>query len=934
MKPLILLRFTVQIILVVLAGLTIANANEAPKLPVKGSLERPLLLLELGSKPPSMGINDKTTRVFSGEVYAHEGDTSIQTGIDEISSLHPDFGSWKVNFRFKINPGLSAKPYNFMARWKQGGDPNVCMQSFEIWAGSDQTKLELRATLAMKPKGWDYAWITAEAPVNLKADDAIIEVRNSGAGHDAKIFDAFMLAPLLSSLPTSGTATATGIPIALKGGVPEAWLVGGLQDGLSGMSIFGLDTETILRPNLDQPYLGLQMMGGEMQTWRMATTQANGIADIEANTRHSYGWSRGSGYAQLYLHVDQSTQALLHLQQSGIKTAVWLDGQPVKLADDPKPSPDLSSSVEQFKTLLHGLTTEGLVATALSDKAEAPRLATLNLAKGWHSLLIKLVMQHDKDQRFYFAGSFTDPAGQALDSIKTQLTDPEANLALNKIAARIRPLIFVDAPANLPHPDEALKLKVDMRWHPVLEETSLPVPLPSFKAKLRLRLVDYSGEEVAVKEINGLFPGEVDVNFDKISKPGYYAVYASLYSPAGQLIMNYPADGFSIVPGIAEQKQRLDKKKLWNNDYYALADGDKSFNRDGGYFDWLQRMGIYKSFGSYPGFDQQYQAQWERAKQLELVLFADSSGDSNWLNDNPADGQDFIKTASAFTRFFKSTNEIDIRAEAQWQKLREPEHWVQRAKWEYEQAHKLRSDAHYVGGSLVRPGDKEGAGQWFKQVLQLGLDQYQDAWDVHAYPQKAPRFGGPIGNAESEDERGVLSTYASLGKTNKLPFWLGETGAKAMHGLTGRRWQAEQVAKIIAWVNSRSDYLGLAFCIGHEYDLAYGRIWDYSMGHKPGEAALFTAGALIDGLPYRAVDAKDTNIQAAYFGETLMLWRTDEATGDWPLKLDPGKPWVLVDVVGHLQELTVDNSGIASIPTTNSPVYVLSRSDYERLTRY
>jgi hypothetical protein len=1220
MKPLTLFYFTIQTILIVLAGLSIANAGKLAELPIKGTAERPALLLDLGSEPPSVGIDDKTTKAFTGEVYAHEGDTSIQTAKDGISSLHPGFGNWKVSFRFNVKPGLPAKPHTFLARWKQGGDPNVCVQSFEVWAGPDLSKLELRATLSMKPKGWDYAWIAAESPVSLKADDAVIEVRDSGAGHDAKVFDAFLLASPLSTLPTSGTAerplvlldlgnapafgtaekepslqvqlgTATAgpgaesiltekdevqvfhqgfgswdanfrfelnpaitpgqyhffaryksggevcqvrqnftikagakpdelatrgdfaltnttpweyqwlqaattvtvlpgdrwleinntgkadgtkvfdafllkletplgdwmnatqanarnhflaltkavpgakqrlivldgktgkdevlfrglaldaarpnykklsvsyligpeaetlahnlnlptLPVAvmtddhhsilgvlaqpksdqdvpkfltdpgkagkmpapaavgadtpksLKSGVPEAWLVGGLQDGLSGVSIFGLDTETILRPNLDQPYLGLQMMGGEMRAWRMATTQTNGIADIEANTRHSYGWSRGSGYAQLYLHVDQTTEALLHLQQSGIKTAAWLDGQPVKLADDPKPPAGFSSYGEKVKTLLHGLTTEGLVATALSDRPEAPQLATLNLSKGWHSLLVKLVMQHDQGQRFYFAGLFTNPAGQALDSIKTQLTDPDADLALNKIAARLRPLVFVDAPANLPHPGDPIKLRVDMRWHSILEETSLPAPLPRFQAKLRLRLVDYNGKEVAVQEITGLFPGEVDVNLGKISEPGYYAVYPSLYAPNGQLIMNYPADGFSIVPGTAEQKLRLDKKKLWNNDYYALADGDKSFIHDGGYFDWLQRMGIYKSYGSYPGFDPQYRAQWERAKQLGLVLFADSSGDSNWLNDNPADGQDFIKTASAFTRFFKSTNEIDIRSEAQWQKLREPEHWVQRAKWEYEQAHKQRSDAHYVGGSLVRPGDKEGAGQWFKQVLQLGLDKYQDAWDIHAYPQKAPQFGGPIGNGESEDERGVLATYASLGKTNKLPFWLGETGAKAMHGLTGRRWQAEQVAKIIAWVNSRSDYLGLAFCIGHEYDLAYGRIWDYSMGHKPGEAALYTASALIDGLPYKALDAKDANIQAAYFGKTLMIWRTDEATGNWPLKLASSKPWVLVDVVGHLQELTIDTSGVANIPTSNSPVYVLTRSDYERLTRH
>jgi hypothetical protein len=444
-----------------------------------------------------------------------------------------------------------------------------------------------------------------------------------------------------------------------------------------------------------------------------------------------------------------------------------------------------------------------------------------------------------------------------------------------------------------------------------------------------LRVVDYGGKEVAAKDIDGVFPSQVEADLGKISETGYYAVYTSLYTPDGKLIMNYPADGFSVVAGAAEQKQRLGKKKLWNNDYYALADGDKSFKQEGGYFSWLERMGIYQSYGSYPGFDSQYRTKWEKAKQLGLVLFADSSGDSSWLNDNPADGQNFTNAASAFTRYFKATNEIDIRHEAEWQKLREPAHWVERAKWEYEQAHKQLSDAHYVGGSLVRPGED----QWFKQALELELDRYQDAWDVHAYPQKEPRFGGPIGNGENEDERGVLATYASLDRKNSLPFWLGETGAKAMHGLTGRRWQAEQAAKMIAWVNSRNDYLGLAFCIGHEYDLAYGRIWDYSMGHKPGEAALYTASALIDGLPYKAVDTKDGNIQAAYFGETLMVWRTDEASGNWPLKLDHGKPWVLVDVVGQVRELPTDSSGNADIPISASPVYVLARADYERLTR-
>ena len=126
--------------------------------------------------------------------------------------MHPGFGSWKISFRFNVKPGLPAKPHTFLARWKQGGDPNVCVQSFEIWAGPDPSRLELRATLSMKPKGWDYAWIAAESPVSLKADDAVIEVRDSGAGHDAKVFDAFLLASPLSALPTSGTPLPAQVP--------------------------------------------------------------------------------------------------------------------------------------------------------------------------------------------------------------------------------------------------------------------------------------------------------------------------------------------------------------------------------------------------------------------------------------------------------------------------------------------------------------------------------------------------------------------------------------------------------------------------------------------------------------------------------------------------------------------------------------------------
>lgn len=1017
-------------------------------LPVVASVDKPLLLLELGQSPLLAGLEkNPAVQVFIGSASSGIGAESLLTDKDEVQVFHQGFGNWQAHFRFELEPSIPAGRYRFFARYKSGGEVSQVTQRFTIKAGSNPERLATRVELTTTNKTpWEYQWLQAEDSLTLLPGDRWLEINNSGQADGAKVFDAFLLqteAPAadwmnveqaqlrnrflalvkqnpaakrhlyvldgpgkngdtlftglaareaekhyenlsvayligepaetmaqqlnINSLPAAMISDAndtllgmvsqpnsaaevsrfladpgkggnmpvppavkTNAPTPVKQGKPAAWLVGGLQDGLAGVSVAGLDSESVLRPNPGQPYVSLQMQGGEMKTWQPAQTQNDGSVDILKAVPHAYGWSRGTGYALLYLHADQAQSIDLHLQQSGIKTQAWLDGNSLALDQDPKPPTVFLSAGERLKTVLKGLTPEGLLATALAEQQEPPRLAKLELAPGWHSLLLKLIMQHDAGQRFFFKALFTDEQGQAIEDMQTQLSDPTAELSLQQIAAQLRPLMFIDAPANLPHPGDAIKLRLDLRWHPILEQPRLPIPLPRFKSRLQLRLVDYGGKQISQREITDLFPGQVEVDFGPIEAPGYYAVYASLFTEDGHLIMHYPADGFSVVRGSAEQKLRLQRKKLWDNDYYALADGDKSFSRAGDYFVWLQRMGIFNSYGGYPGFDQQYRSQWQQARQLGLQLFADSAGDSHWLNDKPEQGARFIDAAASFTRYFKASNEIDIRYEAEWQNLRDPKHWVERVKREYELVHQARQDGHYVGGSLVRPGE----GEWFKQALQLGLDRYQDAWDVHAYPQKSPRFGDPLGNGALEDERGVLEAYASLGKKNSLPFWLGETGVKAMHGLTGRRWQAEQTAKMIAWVNSRNDYLGLAFCIAHEYDQAYGRLWDYSMGHKPGEAALYTASALIDGLPYQAVYTGDAAIQAGKFGTTLMIWRDDDKNTVWPLRLDPEQAWLVIDVVGSVHPLTLDASGHAGIAISASPVYVVTKAEYEKLTRF
>ncbi len=275
-------------------------------------------------------------------------------------------------FRFELNPALAPGQYRIYARYKSGGEVSQVAQNFTVKAGAQPEQLAARGGFTLtNTTPWEYQWLQAETTVSVLPGDRWLEINNTGKADGAKVFDAFLLKLETPLGDVMDAEQAQAAPTPLKAGVPEAWLVGGLQDGLAGVSMVGLDSEAVLRPNPGQPYLSLQMMGGEMRTWRVATTQASGSADIEASTQHSYGWSRGSGYAHLYLHADQATQALLHLQQSGIRTFGWLDGQPLQLANDPKPPAGFSSSLAHLKIVLHGLTTEGLVAKALPEQTEA-----------------------------------------------------------------------------------------------------------------------------------------------------------------------------------------------------------------------------------------------------------------------------------------------------------------------------------------------------------------------------------------------------------------------------------------------------------------------------------------------------------------------------------------------------------------------------------
>jgi len=512
------------------------------------------------------------------------------------------------------------------------------------------------------------------------------------------------------------------------------------------------------------------------------------------------------------------------------------------------------------------------------------------------------------------------------------VSDPLAAGGIASSAAGLWPRFTVEGvPGGLPRPGEPLAILAEVRVTESFLAERCPAVFLPIRATLSVRVTDYDGKEIAARSVEGTFPGVARLDFGRAPGPGYYSLRSELRSPDGRLVRRFHPGGFSVVLGNAAQRERLARKKTWCSWYYAFSDWDS-------FAPWLERMGIFKNVGSTPGAPAWAEAKWKDASSRGIVLFADFAGDSHWLNNSESDARALVEMAARYTRHFKSVNEIDGRQGPEWLAARAPAKWVERAKWQHEAVHAARADALYVGGSLYcsgvdrprGPGDPSPR-EWFRRCLELGLDRYVDAWDVHVYPHNPPRLeASSASDGSLEADRGVLDVYAELGRRNEKPFFLGETSALVWHGFAGLRWQADTIAKMIAWANSRADWLGIAFCAPHHDRRITAE--EYAMAHDPGEAAMYTASALVDGRPYRRIASDDPELQAAWFGDTLMVWRSDERTTGWSARLDGAGPWLLVDVVGRARPLEVEHD-LARFRIGQSPVYVLAQTEYQRLTR-
>ncbi|HCE45016.1 MAG TPA: hypothetical protein DET40_15860 [Lentisphaeria bacterium] len=726
-------------------------------------------------------------------------------------------------------------------------------------------------------------------------------------------------------------------PLPLKGGAPSKWLIATGWPGHCGVGHLGLDAESQQRPNPGDPYLyGFYTSGNRSGLWEEQPVNNEAVCKITEKLAGTYEWGKCTSYAVVYLDVAEPVKAVLHLQHSGVESAVYLDGaeQPLKADASQqfkiarKQMPSGPKVVERDDNEIH----DDLV---IPQAAQGPLATNLKLEKGSHCLILKLVHAQDKNETVLFAARFTDAEGTALSTgLRSWTSDPTVPLGIAHGAANLWPdMTLENVPGNLPRPGEQLTLVADMRVMKSPLSTFSPGYFLPIQAKLRVRMTDYDGKEIRTYEAEGTFPDVLKIDLGKAPEAGYYALTPSLHQLDGRLIHRFHPDGFSVVQGNAAQKERVEQKELWNSWYYALSGSYDTFAP------WLERTGLFKNQGSMPEVSKEIEAKWEDARKRGLVLVGDFSADNYWMNNSEKHAQEIMDLVPKYTRYFKTANEIDGRFSDESLATRTPEKWVERAKWQYEAVHKARADAVYYGGSLYCSGKDKPAKApvlspriWFRECLKLGLDNYIDVWDVHAYPQYPPKLEAPsVANSNLETDLGVLDVYKELGRKNTKPFFLGETSAMVWHGFAGMRWQAATIAKMAAWTNSREDWLGIAFCAAHHNRRATGE--EYALAHNPGEAAIYTAGALIDGLPYRRQKAAEAEIQAAWFGETFMIWRADDKITDWKMKLEEAGPWVKVDVVGRMKPLEVKD-GQAKFQIGTSPVYVLTKENYEKLTRF
>lgn len=307
---------------------------------------------------------------------------------------------------------------------------------------------------------------------------------------------------------TPGAAPAPAETIEshdLKGGMPDAWLIAGPWGGRAGLSLWGLDYEKDLSPNVGDPYLLSVFDSTTSEKWGELDRQGEQFFRLP-NLTKDYMWSRGTAYAFLYVNSDTDVDAILHLAETGFVSQAWLNGAGIEAKPD-RPSPVAAAAVYGVREKGYlDKNDQGGVVSAIRAVAEVATRRVLPLRKGVNRLLLKLAFQQKSGESFSFATQFTGPDDKPLTGVSTTLVDPTPSLISRVDTSRLVPSVHTNAPFNLVRRGEPVTLAVSLgavRYFP--EEAKSPF---AFSGTLELSVCDYDGREIMKRSIAAAFPSE------------------------------------------------------------------------------------------------------------------------------------------------------------------------------------------------------------------------------------------------------------------------------------------------------------------------------------------------------------------------------------------------------------------------------------------
>lgn len=684
------------------------------------------------------------------------------------------------------------------------------------------------------------------------------------------------------------------------------WLVAGAWAGPAGLSLLGLDYEGEIRPCAGDVVPCRSFDGCTWTNWTAVAYEPGKGYVIHEKAGNST-WAKSASYAFSYVTSDAEKSVRLVVAHRGRWTQLFVNGS--------KLMPAKTRHLKSGRQKGLGTTDQGNTFDVVFEAGGVEDEFNVPLVKGVNRILVKMVRQ--------------DPGGDALafdaawrgGEIEASVADPETDAAMHAALGRMWAKVDVSATANLPHPGDVLDVTtaINFPWKPTPRAKkgrprSASEPLPAgcpFAANVEQVVRDYDGREVARASYPIMVPGTNSAPLCVAGEVGYYSIHTTVKDGEGRVLFAFPSDGFSVISPV-EVKVRPFPRKIATCHYWI---NEKNM---GAIFDWMDRIGIRHNVGGAVGATNLF----IEAKRRGLTLTADFL--DPWSTEKPEAKRAKAVAAAQYTALFKSLNEIDIAR--RWRTT--PERWTARTRVEYEAVKAANPDAIYTGASLVRPGTMT----WFDECLTNGIYDCVDAWDVHAYPCRQPRFSDRhLFNSPNESGPGVEKcVLRTLGRENDKKFIMGETGARCSHGWDARRWQADMVAKIAAWGVASTNYLQIAFLVPWNKSESGG---DIPVAHYPAEAALATAARLVDGKTYTPIDGLPKGVEAGRFGNTLMLWAAGGGAIDVVLKADvlPGArdaPLSKVDVVGRRCSISRSEDGSVRLSLSSSPIYIeTSRKD-------